>query len=356
MANKPAIKRGRGAVSNPHVRYHQQQREGIDDGWYTDAELPTINTTIHRDNSRSILTTNQSPDVPFDVSINPYRGCEHGCIYCFARPTHAYLDFSPGLDFETQLVIKPDAPQLLRKKLAASNYQCKPIAMGTNTDPYQPIEREHRITRQILEVLEAHHHPVAIVTKSSMIERDMDILSRMAQRQLVQVMISVCTLDKAMARTLEPRATTPQRRMQTIATLNNAGIPTGILTAPVIPVLNDPEMELILERAAAAGVQNAGYVLLRLPLEVAPLFDEWLQTHYPLKHAHVMKRVRDTRTGKVYQHQFGTRMTGEGAFAAMINRRFQAACRRFDIGKRTIYLDTHQFTSQCQASDQLALF
>ncbi len=356
MADKPAIQRGRGAVSNPHVRYHQETRQVVDDGWFPETDQPKLKTTIHRDNTQSILTTNRSPDVPFDVSINPYRGCEHGCIYCFARPTHAYLDFSPGLDFETQLVIKPEAPALLRKKLAGKNYQCKPIAMGTNTDPYQPVERDHRITRQLLEVLEEHRHPVAIVTKSAMIERDIDILSRMAERNLVHVMISVCTLDKTMARTLEPRATAPPRRMQTIARLNEAGIPTGVLVAPIIPVLNDPEMETILRQAADAGARNAGYVLLRLPLEVAPLFEEWLTTHYPLKHAHVMKRIRDTRDGAVYQSGFGKRMVGEGAFAAMIGRRFDAMCRRFDFGKRTIYLDTHHFTSPCRSNGQMTLF
>ena len=352
--NKP--RKGRGAVSNPDVRYHAQSRQRVDDGWYQDEALPFLKTTLHRDNSKSILSHNQSPDVPFEVSINPYRGCEHGCIYCFARPTHAYLDFSPGLDFETQLVIKPEAPVLLRKALTKKNYQCRVIAMGTNTDPYQPIEREQQITRQVLQVLQETRHPVAIVTKSALIERDIDILSDMAQQNLVQVMISVCTLDKQMARTLEPRATSPQRRLQTIEKLTQAGIPTGVLVAPIIPVLNDPEMESIVEQTAAAGATHAGYVLLRLPLEVAPLFEEWLQTHYPLKYQHVMTRIRDTRGGAVYQTQFGTRMRGEGAFADIIHRRFAAACQRFGMGGRTIMLNSHHFVAPIERGDQLTLF
>lgn len=354
MHSKPL--KGRGAVSNPDVRYHDAQRVAVEDGWQQDEPLPFLKTTLHRDNTKTILTRNQSPDVPFDVSINPYRGCEHGCIYCFARPTHAYLDFSPGLDFETQLVIKPQAPVLLRAELAKKNYQCKTIAMGTNTDPYQPIERQHRITRQVLEVLQETRHPVAIVTKSSLIERDIDILAQMAERNLVQVMISICTLDKEIARSLEPRAVSPHRRLQIIESLNQAGIPTGVLVAPMIPVLNDPEIETIVQQAAQAGANNAGYVLLRLPLEVAPLFEEWLQTHYPLKYSHVMTRIRDTRGGGVYQNQFGKRMRGDGPYAAIIHRRFQAACQRFDMGKRTLMLDTHHFMAPSLPNDQLTLF
>jgi DNA repair photolyase len=352
--NKP--RKGRGAVSNPDIRYHAQSRQRVDDGWYQDDELPFLKTTLHRDNSKSILSHNQSPDVPFDVSINPYRGCEHGCVYCFARPTHAYLDFSPGLDFETQLIIKPQAPVLLRKALAKKHYQCRVIALGSNTDPYQPIEREQQITRQVLQVLQEARHPVAIVTKSALIERDIDILAEMAQHNLVQVMLSVCTLDKQMARTLEPRATTPARRLQTITRLTQAGIPVGVLVAPIIPVLNDPEIETIVVQSADAGATQAGYVLLRLPLEVAPLFEEWLQAHYPLKYQHVMTRIRDTRSGAVYQTQFGTRMRGEGAFADIIHRRFAAACQRFGIHGRTIMLATHHFVAPIDSGDQLKLF
>jgi len=354
MEKKPH--KGRGAVSNPDVRYHQQQRQTLDDGWYQDEALPHLKTTLHRDSSKSILTRNNSPDVPFNISINPYRGCEHGCIYCFARPTHAYLDFSPGLDFETQLVIKPDAPELLRKALQKSSYACDVIAMGTNTDPYQPIEREQRITRQILEVLSEYRHPISIVTKSALVERDIDILSAMAGRNLVQVSISFSSMDKELARTLEPRAASPKRRLQTIERLHQAGIPTGVLLAPIIPVLTDPELEHILRTVAKLGVENAAYVLLRLPLEVAPLFEEWLMHHYPLKHQHVMARVRDSRGGAVYNSDFASRGRGEGAFAAMIQQRFHAACKRYGIGNLGVELDTGQFRVPLGNNSQTSLF
>jgi len=354
MQEKP--RKGRGAVSNPDVRYHRHQRETVDDGWYQDDALPFLKTTLHRDSSKTILTRNKSPDVPFNISINPYRGCEHGCIYCFARPTHAYLDFSPGLDFETQLVIKPEAPTLVRKALVKKSYRCEVIAMGTNTDPYQPLEREHRITRQVLKVLDEFNHPISIVTKSSLIERDIDILSSLAQRNLVQVSISICTLDKAMARSLEPRAASPRRRLQTLRLLREAGIPTALLLAPVIPVLNDPEIESIIELAAQTGITNAAYVLLRLPLEVAPLFDEWLKAHYPLKYDHVMKRIRDTRGGAIYQNQFGLRGRGEGGFADIIRQRFNAACKRFAVDNQDIVLDTSLFNPSAAENRQMTLF
>jgi len=355
MAESPV--KGRGAQSNPDCRYQAQSRESVTDDWFVDeAEVPKLKTTVRRDHSKTILSRNQSPDVPFAVSINPYRGCEHGCVYCFARPTHAYLDLSPGLDFETQLIAKPDAPVLLRKELAKRKYVCEPIALGSNTDPYQPIEREQRVTRQILEVLQAHRHPVAIVTKSAMIERDIDILAEMAQDQLVQVMISICTFDKELARRMEPRASTPQRRLQTIARLQEANIPVGVLVAPIIPVLNDPEIETILQRCAEAGASTAGYVMLRLPLEVAPLFEEWLHSHYPLKAQHVLTRVRDTRAGELYRAQFGQRMSGSGAFAAIIGRRFEAACQRLDLGGRDMTLNTQLFRLPDQENAQMALF
>jgi len=354
MQDKPF--KGRGAVSNPDNRYHSHQRRKLDDGWYQDEPLPKLKTILHRDASKTLLTRNQSPDVPFNVSINPYRGCEHGCIYCFARPTHAYLDFSPGLDFETQLVIKPEAPQLLKKALEKNNYHCEVIAMGTNTDPYQPVEKEQRTTRQILEVLSEYHHPLSIVTKSSLIERDIDILSCMAKRNLVHVSLSLSTLDKDMARTLEPRAASPRRRLQTLATLRQAGIPTGVLVAPVIPVLTDPEIESIVEQAAQSGVSNAAYVLLRLPLEVAPLFEEWLQAHYPLKYQHVMTRVRDTRDGSLYQSQFGVRGRGVGAFAKIIQQRFNAACKRYGIENPEIVLETEKFKVPEGMFSQMSLF
>jgi len=349
--------KGRGAQSNPDCRYQAQTREAASDDWFVDAaDLPKHKTTVRPEHSKTILSRNQSPDVPFSVSINPYRGCEHGCIYCFARPTHAYLDMSPGLDFETQLVAKPDAPALLRKALAKRNYECQPIALGSNTDPYQPIERAHCITRQLLEVLWEHRHPVAIVTKSSMVERDIDILTKMAQDNLVQVMISICTLDKDLARTMEPRASAPPRRLQTIARLREAGIPVGVLVAPIIPVLNDPEIETILQRCADLGAGSAGYVLLRLPLEVAPLFEEWLHNHYPLKAEHVLTRIRDTRDGELYRAQFGQRMHGSGAFAAIIGRRFEAACQRLNLGGREMTLNTQSFRVPVQETDQLTLF
>ncbi|MEJ2399627.1 MAG: PA0069 family radical SAM protein [Gammaproteobacteria bacterium] len=271
-------------------------------------------------------------------------------------PTHAYLDMSPGLDFETRLVAKPDAPALLRKELARRNYMCRPIALGSNTDPYQPIERSHCITRQLLEVLLEHRHPVAIVTKSAMVERDIDILSQMAKHDLVQVMISVCTLDKQLARLMEPRASTPQRRLRAMARLREAGIPVGVLAAPMIPVLNDPELETVLQQSAAHGARTAGYVLLRLPLEVAPLFEEWLHKHYPLKAEHVLTRIRDTREGALYRSEFGQRMQGSGAFAEIIARRFETMCQRLDLGGRELTLNTELFRVPAAENDQLTLF
>ncbi|MEJ2441215.1 MAG: PA0069 family radical SAM protein [Gammaproteobacteria bacterium] len=349
--------KGRGARSNPDCRYQSQTRESIDDDWFVEtADVPRRKTTVRPEHSKSILSRNQSPDVPFSVSINPYRGCEHGCIYCFARPTHAYLDMSPGLDFETRLVAKPDAPALLRKELARRNYMCRPIALGSNTDPYQPIERSHCITRQLLEVLLEHRHPVAIVTKSAMVERDIDILSQMAKHDLVQVMISVCTLDKQLARLMEPRASTPQRRLRAMARLREAGIPVGVLAAPMIPVLNDPELETVLQQSAAHGARTAGYVLLRLPLEVAPLFEEWLHKHYPLKAEHVLTRIRDTREGALYRSEFGQRMQGSGAFAEIIARRFETMCQRLDLGGRELTLNTELFRVPAAENDQLTLF
>lgn len=349
--------KGRGAQSNPDCRYQSQTRDALIDDWFVDTtDIPKLRTTVLPEHSKSILSRNQSPDVPFSVSINPYRGCEHGCIYCFARPTHAYLDLSPGLDFETRLVAKPDAPALLRKELARRNYVCQPIALGSNTDPYQPIERSHCITRQLLEVLLEHRHPVTIVTKSAMVERDMDILQQLASRDLVQVMVSICTLDKQLARVMEPRASTPQRRLQAVARLSAAGIPTGVLVAPIIPVLNDPELETILTQCAEAGASSAGYVLLRLPLEVAPLFEEWLHEHFPLKAEHVLTRIRDTRDGELYRSQFGQRMQGSGAFAGIITQRFETMRQRVGLGDRAMSLNTRLFRVPAPENDQLALF
>jgi len=353
------IIKGRGAVSNPDCRYQSDSRETVDDEWYFDQTNKKIKTTVTLDASKTIISKNNSPDVPFSHSINPYRGCEHGCIYCYARPTHAYLDLSPGLDFETKLIIKPDAAMLLEKALRVKNYQCQPLALGSNTDPYQPIERKYKLTRQVLEVLAEFNHPVAIITKSALIERDIDILAEMARFDLVEVMISVCTLDKDIARTLEPRASSPSRRIKTIERLTAENIPTGVLLAPMVPALTDPELETIIRTAVGAGAHKASYILLRLPLEVAPLFEEWLHTHYPLKADHVLTRVRDTRAGKLYNSEFGSRMRGEGPFAAMIGQRFDIACKNAGLlGQkvRRISLDTDRFRVPERFIPQMSLF
>src|SRR5712692_9309914 len=308
-----ALRRGRGAQSNASGRYESLARTSFDDGWQSFEDLPPFETTVAIDTARKIITRNDSPDISFDRSINPYRGCEHGCIYCFARPTHAYMGLSPGLDFESKLFMKPDAPALLERELAARNYAPRTIAIGTNTDPYQPIERRHEIMRRILGVLDRAGHPVAIVTKSALIVRDIDILSRMAKRNLVKVALSVTTLDPQLARIMEPRAATPARRLEALRALSAAGIPTSVMVAPVIPAINDAEVERILEAAAACGAEAAGYVLLRLPLEVRDLFREWLQTNFPDRERHVFALIRQTRGGKDYDATFGKRMTGESA-------------------------------------------
>ena len=311
---------------------------------------------VQAEASRSILTFNQSPDLPFDRSVNPYRGCEHGCVYCFARPTHAYLGLSPGLDFETRLFSKPEAAALLEESLRKPGYRCQTLALGVNTDAYQPVERKLEITRSLLQVLRRFRHPVAIVTKSALIERDIDILSEMAQRRLVSVYVSMTTLDAGLARKLEPRASAPQRRLQTIRKLAQAGVPVSTLVAPVIPVLTDPEMDAILAAVKDAGAQSAAYIMLRLPLEVSELFQQWLQEHYPLKAAHVMTRVRDTRGGKDYDSRFGVRLSGSGAFADIIAQRFALACRRLDLKPRDYSLDNSAFRVPARSGDQLGLF
>jgi len=303
-----------------------------------------------------VIAHNDSPDVGFDRSINPYRGCEHGCIYCFARPTHAYLGLSPGLDFESKLTIKPDAPALLEKELAAPGYEPRVIAIGTNTDPYQPIEREHRIMRGILEVLEKAGHPVGIVTKSALVVRDIDILSRMAERNLVKVGISVTTLDAKLARSMEPRASAPTKRLEALQKLTAAGIPTKVMMGPVIPALNDSEMERILDSAAHLGVKEASYIVLRLPLEVRDLFREWLIANYPDRYRHVFTLIRDMRGGKDYDSQWGTRMTGTGPLAWMIGRRFDIACDKLGLNKKRTKLSTEHFVRPNRDGDQLTLF
>ncbi len=348
-------RKGRGAVSNPTPRFEPHERVALDDGWGAlDEELPPLRTEVAIDRARSIITRNASPDVPFDRSINPYRGCEHGCIYCFARPTHAYLGLSPGQDFETRLFAKPDAPRLLARELRRPGYRCRVIALGTNTDPYQPIERTRRITRGVLEVLAAFAHPVAIVTKSALIRRDLDILAPMAARGLARVYLSIATLDRDLARRLEPRAPTPARRLEAIAALARAGVPVGVLVAPIIPALTDDRFERVLEAAAKAGARTAGYVLLRLPGEVAGLFQEWLAVHAPDRARRVMALVRDTRGGRDYDPRFGRRMTGEGAYAALIARRFALASARYGLARRDWAFETGLFRGA--TATQLDLF
>ena len=337
-------RKGRGAVGNADGRYEPTRREAIDDGWgAAEDDPPPLRTTVTIDATRTIIARNQSPDVPFDRSINPYRGCEHGCVYCFARPTHAWLGLSPGLDFESRLFAKPDAPELLARELARPGYQPAVMALGTNTDPYQPIEREHRITRRILEVLAACNHPVGIVTKSALVARDIDILAPMAARRLARVYLSVTTLDSGLARRLEPRAPTPARRLETMRLLAAAGIPVGVMVAPVIPALTDHEIERILEAAAAAGATSGGHVLLRLPLEIKELFQDWLAAHAPLKARRVLDLVRQTRGGELYQSAWGTRMTGTGPYAESIARRFDLAVKRCGLDGRNRDFDTSLF-------------
>ncbi len=349
--------KGRGAVSNRTGRFEAHARHAVDDGWARDDdELPPLATVVQHDTSRTIIARNSSPDVPFDRSINPYRGCEHGCVYCYARPTHAYLGLSPGLDFETRLFFKPDAAKLLEAELRHPGYRCDVIAMGTNTDPYQPIERDKRITRQILEVLAAFDHPVGIVTKSALVLRDLDILAPMAARGLAQVCVSVTTLDRDLARRLEPRAATPPRRIETLGALAAAGIPTGVMASPMIPGLNDHELEAILAEAAAAGVETASYILVRLPLEIVDLFTEWLDTHVPDRAKRVMNLIRETRGGKTYESEFGRRMRGTGTYAELLKRRFELAVGRLGLNQWRLELETGRFTRPAAAGDQLDLF
>ncbi|OHV22880.1 MULTISPECIES: PA0069 family radical SAM protein [Rhizobium] len=348
-------RRGRGAGLNPTGRFEAQQRETFDDGWQTLEELPPFKTDVQIEKPRTAITRNESPDIGFDRSINPYRGCEHGCIYCFARPTHAYMGLSAGLDFETKLFAKPDAAKLLERELAKPGYKVRAIAIGTNTDPYQPVEKEWRIMRGILEVLNKANHPVSIVTKSAMILRDLDILQEMAAKNLVRVGISVTTLDRKLARTMEPRAATPPRRLETIHTLSEAGIQTAVMAAPLIPALNDHELERILESAKAAGAAEASYVILRLPLEVSPLFRDWLLQHYPDRYRHVMSLVRSMRGGKDYDAEFGKRMKGAGPYAWQIARRFEMAARRFGLTRRGMPLRDDLFVPPDGSGVQLSL-
>jgi DNA repair photolyase len=323
--------KGRGALSNPPGRFERAQVESVDDGWYQDEVPDSIETTLEPDRAREVISTNDSPDVPFEQSINPYRGCSHACSYCYARPSHAYMGLSPGIDFETRLFYKQDAARVLEEQLARPAYVCKSITLGANTDPYQPIEKRMRVTRSILEVLARTRHPVAIITKSALVLRDLDLLSDMARDQLASVAVSITTLDSDLKRAMEPRAASPHARLRTLAALNEAGIPTAVMAAPVIPALTDHELEAILEAAVQCGTRRAGYVLLRLPYEIKDLFREWLEAHYPQRAAHVMSLVRDMRGGRDNDPRFGHRMRGTGPYAELLSRRFRLACSRLGL-------------------------
>ncbi|HEX6865942.1 MAG TPA: PA0069 family radical SAM protein [Caulobacteraceae bacterium] len=357
MPSPANLARGRGAVSNATGRYESQQREAFDDGWTVeDPEPHRLTTTVQPEKARKIITTNDSPDIGFDQSINPYRGCEHGCIYCYARPAHAYMGLSPGLDFESKLFFKPHAGELLEKELSKPTYRPKIIHVGGNTDPYQPQERRLRVTRQVIEVLSRFNHPFSIITKSALITRDIDLLGPMGQRNLTRAAVSVTTLDRKLARSMEPRAATPERRLDAIRRLSEAGVPTIVMFAPCIPGLNDHEMEAVLERAKEAGAIGAGYVALRLPLEIKDLFSEWLEADHPDRAKKVMSLIRQMRSGKDYDSEWGRRMTGQGPVAEMMSRRFAITTRKLGLNGRWDGLDLSQFRAPPKAGDQLALF
>ena len=347
--------KGRGAASNIDGRFEPYARQACDDGWGgLETPAPAPETRLIRDRSKTVITYNQSPDVPHDRSINPYRGCEHGCIYCFARPTHAYLGYSAGLDFETRILFKPDAAQRLEAELSKRNYRCSPIGLGTNTDPYQPAEKKLRVTRSILEILKRFQHPVSIITKGALVTRDIDILAEMAEKDLASVIVSVTSLDPAIKRTLEPRTASPAARLKTIKMLNEAGVPVGVLVAPVIPAITDHEVEKILEACAEAGAISASFILLRLPTEVKELFREWLQTHYPDRAEHVMSLMRQMRGGRDYQSQFGTRMRGTGELAELLAHRFRTACRRLGLNENRPRVETPNFRVPPEDNTQMS--
>ena len=353
----PRKRHGRVVITNPRKWVTSDNDFAFDDGWFEDDLQPMpLSTEVLIDRTQSIIARNESPDVGFDRSINPYRGCEHGCIYCFARPTHAYLGLSPGLDFETRILAKPDAARLLDRELRRSNYQCQAIALGSNTDPYQPIERSWRVTRSVLEVLQAFNHPFNIVTKSAMVVRDLDIIAPMASRGLAKVAISVTTLDRRLARRMEPRAATPAKRLDAIRRLVEAKVPTAVMVAPVIPALNDIELEDILKETAKAGAASARYVMLRLPLEIKDLFHEWLHEHEPLKAERVIARIRESRGGRDYDSTFGKRHIGEGNQALLLSRRFALASRRLGLDIELPPLDTTQFQVPVATQSQMSLF
>nr|WP_208354152.1 PA0069 family radical SAM protein [Pseudaestuariivita rosea] len=349
-------RRGRAALTNVSGRYEVEAREAFDDGWDINEDLPPLRTEVRLEQARTIITRNTSPDIGFDRSINPYRGCEHGCIYCFARPTHAYLGMSPGLDFETKLIARPNAPELLEKELSAKRYSPRTIAIGTNTDPYQPIEKEHKIMRGILEVLRDFKHPVAIVTKGALIERDADILGEMGQMGLAKVGISVTTLDRKLARLMEPRVPAPARRLAAIRRLTDAGCPVRIMASPMIPALTDHELEAILQAGRDAGGVSASWIMLRLPLEVSPLFREWLAEHFPDRAVRVMGHIREMHGGRDYSAEWGKRMRGQGAYANIIARRFRVAVARLGLETEMPSLRTDLFARPPRPGDQLSLF
>lgn len=337
------IIKNRGAGSNPEGRFENESRETFYDGWDSEEEetLPTLETTLLMENAKSIITRNDSPDIGFDQSINPYRGCEHGCIYCYARPSHAYMNLSPGLDFETKIFYKAEAAALLEKEINKPYYVCKPIVIGANTDPYQPAESKLKITRSLLEIARTYQHPIGIITKSSLIERDLDILSDLAKKNLVKIAVTITTLSVELKKILEPRASAPSGRLRVIRKLSELGIPVRVMAAPMIPMINDMEMEHILEAAKKAGANYAGYTFIRLPYEVKDLFKEWLRTHYPQRAEHVMSLIRQMRGGKEYDSTFGKRMRGEGEFAELLAIRFKVACRKFQLNQvASVELDT----------------
>jgi len=357
MAAPHTVIRGRGARSNASGRYESATREAFDDGWNEDdAEPRPLRTELTVEKARKIISRNDSPDIGFSASINPYRGCEHGCVYCYARPAHAYMGLSPGLDFESKLFFKPDAAKLLEKELSKPGYVVDPIHIGGNTDPYQPIEKGLRITRGVLEVLDRFSHPCSIITKNALITRDADVLGRMGRLGLARAFVSVTTLDRKLARTMEPRAATPARRLEAIRVLSEAGVPVGVGLAPVIPGLNDHEMESILEAAKAAGATSAMYVTLRLPLEIKDLFQEWLADAHPDRAARVMSLVRQVRGGKDYDSEWGSRMKGTGPVADLVKARFTAATKRLGLNLDRAPLDAGQFRVPPRAGDQLSLF
>jgi DNA repair photolyase len=348
-------RRGRGAQTNASGRFEREIRIPEDDGWEATNEIAPLRTVVTPERAKTIITHNDSPDISFDRSINPYRGCEHGCVYCFARPTHAYLGLSAGLDFETKLFSKTNAAALLERELSDPGYRPKTIAIGTNTDPYQPIERKEQVMRQVLDVLSRANHPVGVVTKSALVLRDLDLLAPMAAKGLVKVALSVTTLDPALARKMEPRASSPARRLEAMRRLSEAGVPTVVMVAPIIPAINDAEIETILARAQAMGAREAGYVMLRLPLELRDLFIEWLMAHYPEKLRHVLSLVRSVRGGKMYDSTFGARMTGSGPYAWMLGRRFEAAAARLGLAKSRMPLRSDLFLRPARQGEQLQL-